>query len=389
MFSDEASGGASVKFSTKAIHAGQEPDPTTGSIMTPIYQTSTFAQTGMGEHKGYEYARTGNPTRTALEECLAALENGRYGLAFASGLAAESTVLNLLSAGDHIVSCDDLYGGTYRIFEKIMGRYQVKTSYVTASNIAEYEQAIRPNTKLIWLETPTNPLLRLVDIQAVAEIAHRHQILLVVDNTFSSPYFQRPLDLGADIVLHSTTKYINGHSDVIGGALVVNDQEVYDSLKFHQNAAGAVPGPFDTWLTLRGIKTLAVRMRQHEENAYGVAKFLQEHPRVKKVYYPGLVSHPDHQLAKRQMSGFGGMVSFQFRGELADVDQVVRRFKVFTFAESLGGVESLVCHPASMTHGSIPREIREARGVGDTLLRLSIGIEDIEDLLADLEQALA
>jgi len=378
-----------VKFSTKAIHAGQEPDPTTGSIMTPIYQTSTFAQAGMGEHKGYEYARTGNPTRTALEKCLAELENGRYGLAFASGLAAESAVLNLLSSGDHIVSCDDLYGGTYRIFERIMGRYQVKTSYVTASNIAEYEKAIRPNTKLIWLETPTNPLLRLVDIQAVAEIAHRHQILLVVDNTFSSPYFQRPLDLGADIVLHSTTKYINGHSDVIGGALVVNDQEVYDNLKFHQNAAGAVPGPFDTWLTLRGIKTLAVRMRQHEENAYGVAKFLQEHPRVEKVYYPGLVSHPDHQLAKRQMSGFGGMVSFQFRGDLADVDHVVRRFKVFTFAESLGGVESLVCHPASMTHGSIPREIREARGVGDTLLRLSIGIEDIEDLLADLEQALA
>jgi len=357
--------------------------------MTPIYQTSTFAQTGMGEHKGYEYARTGNPTRTALEECIAALENGQYGLAFASGLAAENTVLSLLSSGDHIVSCDDLYGGTYRLFEKIMGRYQVTTSYVTASNIEEYEKAIRPNTKLIWLETPTNPLLRLVDIQAVAEIAHRHQILLVVDNTFSSPYFQRPLDLGADIVLHSTTKYINGHSDVIGGALVVNDQELYDSLKFHQNAAGAVPGPFDTWLTLRGIKTLAVRMRQHEENAYGVAKFLQEHPRVEKVYYPGLASHPDHQLAKRQMSGFGGMVSFQFRGELADVDQVVRRFKVFTFAESLGGVESLVCHPASMTHGSIPREIREARGLTDTLLRLSIGIEDIEDLLADLEQALA
>jgi O-succinylhomoserine (thiol)-lyase len=379
----------SVKFSTKAIHAGQEPDPSTGAIMTPIYQTSTFAQTGMGEHKGYEYARTGNPTRTALEQCLAALENGQYGLAFASGLAAESAVLNLLSSGDHMVSCDDLYGGTYRIFERIMSRYQVQTSYVTAGNIDEYEQAIRPNTKLIWLETPTNPLLRLADIRAVAEIAHRHNILLVVDNTFSSPYFQKPLDLGADIVLHSTTKYINGHSDVIGGALVMNDQTVYEALKFHQNAAGGVPGPFDSWLTLRGIKTLAVRMRQHEENARGVARFLQEHPRVEKVYYPGLTSHPDHELAKRQMSGFGGMVSFQFRGKLADVDQVVRRLKVFTFAESLGGVESLVCHPASMTHGSIPKEIREARGVNDTLLRLSIGIEDIEDLLADLEQALA
>jgi O-succinylhomoserine (thiol)-lyase len=378
----------SVKFSTKAIHAGQEPDPSTGAIMTPIYQTSTFAQAGMGEHKGYEYARSGNPTRTALEQCLAALENGQYGLAFASGLAAESTVLNLLSSGDHIVSCDDLYGGTYRIFERIMGRYQVQASYVTASNTAEYEQAIRPNTKLIWLETPTNPLLRLADIRAIAEIAHRHNILLVVDNTFSSPYFQKPLDLGADIVLHSTTKYINGHSDVIGGALVTNDQKVYEALKFHQNAAGGVPGPFDSWLTLRGIKTLAVRMRQHEENARGVARFLQEHPRVEKVYYPGLPSHPDHALAKRQMSGFGGMVSFQFKGKLADVDQVVRRLKIFTFAESLGGVESLVCHPASMTHGSIPKEIREARGVNDTLLRLSIGIEDIEDLLADLEQAL-
>jgi O-succinylhomoserine (thiol)-lyase len=379
----------SVKFSTKAIHAGQEPDPATGAIMTPIYQTSTFAQAGMGEHKGYEYARTGNPTRTALEQCLAALENGQFGLAFASGLAAESAVLNLLSSGDHMVSCDDLYGGTYRIFERIMSRYQIQTSYVTAGNIEEYEKAIRPNTKLIWLETPTNPLLRLVDIRAVAEIAHRHNILLVVDNTFSSPYFQKPLDLGADIVLHSTTKYINGHSDVIGGALVMNDQKVYEALKFHQNAAGGVPGPFDSWLTLRGIKTLAVRMRQHEENAQGVARFLQEHPRVEKVYYPGLVSHPDHELAKRQMSGFGGMVSFQFSGKLADVDQVVRRLKVFTFAESLGGVESLVCHPASMTHGSIPKEIREARGVNDTLLRLSIGIEDIEDLLADLEQALA
>jgi len=378
-----------MKFSTRAIHAGQEPDPTTGAIMTPIYQTSTFAQSGMGEHKGYEYARSGNPTRTALEECIASLENGQYGLAFASGLAAESTVLSLLSSGDHMVSCDDLYGGTYRIFERIMSRYQVTTSYVTAGNIKEYEKAIRPNTKLIWLETPTNPLLRLVDIQAVAEIAHRHNLLLVVDNTFSSPYFQRPLDLGADIVLHSTTKYINGHSDVIGGALVLNDKEVYETLKFHQNAAGGVPGPFDSWLTLRGIKTLAVRMRQHEENAHSVARFLQEHPRVEKVYYPGLPSHPDHNLAKRQMSGFGGMVSFQFKGVLADVDQVVRRFKVFTFAESLGGVESLVCHPASMTHGSIPQEIREARGLTDTLLRLSVGIEDIDDILADLEQALA
>ncbi len=378
-----------MKFSTKAIHEGQEPDPTTGAIMTPIFQTSTYAQAGIGEHKGYEYARTGNPTRTVLEKCLAALENGTYGLAFASGMAAESAILSLLKAGDAIVSCDDLYGGSYRIFERIMRQYNIETSYITAGNIAEYEQAIRPNTKLIWLETPTNPLLRLVDIRAVAEIAHKHHILLVVDNTFSTPYFQRPLDLGADIVLHSTTKYINGHSDVIGGALVMNDETVYEAIKFYQNAAGGVPGPFDAWLTLRGIKTLAVRMRQHEENARSVARFLAEHPRIEKVYYPGLPSHPDHDLAKQQMSGFGGMVSFQFKGNMADVDRVIRCLKVFIFAESLGGVESLVCHPATMTHGSIPKEIRESRGLTDTLLRLSIGIEDIEDILADLDQALA
>lgn len=378
-----------MKFSTKAIHAGQEPDPTTGAIMTPIYQTSTYAQEGLGGHKGYEYSRSGNPTRSALETALAALEDGEHGLTFASGLAAQQTILSLLNAGDHIVSCDDLYGGSYRLFERVMSRYNVQTSYVTASNIAEYEQAMRPNTRMIWLETPTNPLLRLVDIPAVAEIAHRHNALLVVDNTFSTPYFQQPLKLGADIVTHSTTKYINGHSDVIGGALIVNQADLYQALKFYQNAAGGVPGPFDAWLTLRGIKTLALRMRQHEENAYTVARFLSEHPRVEKVYYPGLPSHPDHELAKRQMSGFGGMVSFQFKGTLADVDKIVRRFKIFTFAESLGGVESLVCHPASMTHGSIPKEIREARGVNDTLLRVSVGIEDSDDLLADLQQALA
>jgi cystathionine gamma-lyase len=378
-----------MKFSTKAIHAGQEPDPTTGAIMTPIFQTSTYAQAGLGDHKGYEYARSHNPTRTALEGCLAALEDGKYGLAFASGMAAETAILSLLSAGDHMVACDDLYGGSYRIFERVMGRYNVETSYVPASNVAAYEQAIRPNTKLIWLETPTNPLLRLIDIQAVAKIAHRHNILVVVDNTFASPYFQQPLKLGADIAVHSTTKYINGHSDVIGGALILNNEEVYEAIKFYENAAGNVPSPFDTWLTLRGIKTLALRMRQHEENAIMVARFLAEHPRVEKVYYPGLPSHPDYELAKRQMSGFGGMVSFQFKGVYADVDKLVRRFKVFSLAESLGGVESLVCHPVSMTHGSIPKEIRESRGLTDTLLRLSVGIEDAEDLLADLQQALA
>jgi len=377
-----------MKFATKAIHAGQEPDDSTGAIMTPIFQTSTYVQAGLGENKGFEYSRTSNPTRTALEACIAAIENGKYGLAFASGMAAESAILSLLSSGDHIVSCDDLYGGTYRIFERVMRRYGVEASYVPGGNLVAYEQAIRPNTKMIWLETPTNPLLGLVDIQAIAEIAHRRNLLVVVDNTFASPYFQQPLKLGADIVVHSTTKYINGHSDVIGGALVLNNEEVYQAIKFYQNAAGSVPSPFDSWLTLRGIKTLAVRMRQHEENARTVAKFLAEHPRVERVYYPGLPSHPDHELAKRQMSGFGGMVSFQFKGTYADVAQLVRRFKVFALAESLGGVESLVCHPASMTHGSIPQEIREARGLTDTVLRLSVGIEDIEDIIGDLEQVL-
>ncbi|MGB8343664.1 MAG: cystathionine gamma-synthase [Ktedonobacteraceae bacterium] len=378
-----------MKFDTKAIHAGQEPDPSTGAIMTPIFQTATYVQSGLGEHKGFEYSRTQNPTRSALEACLAALEGGQYGLAFASGMAAEQAVLSLLSADDHMIAGDDLYGGSYRIFERVMSRYHIETSYVTANHAAGYEQAIRPNTKLIWLETPTNPLLGLADIRAVAEIAHRHDLLLVVDNTFASPYFQQPLQLGADIVVHSTTKYLNGHSDVIGGAVVTNSSEVYEAIKFYQNAAGAVPSPFDSWLTLRGIKTLPVRMRQHEANARQVAVFLAEHPRVEKVYYPGLPSHPGYALAKRQMSGFGGMVSFQFKGTYADVDAVVRRFKVFSLAESLGGVESLVCHPATMTHGSIPREIRESRGITDMLLRLSVGIEDGEDLLADLQQALA
>ena len=378
-----------MKFATKAIHAGQEPDPSTGSIMTPIYQTATYAQAGLGEHKGFEYSRTSNPTRAALETCIAALEEGAYGLAFASGMAAESAILSLLSAGDHVVSCDDTYGGTYRIFERVMRRYNVEFSYVPADKVANYEKAIRPNTKMIWLETPTNPLLRLIDIQAIAALADNRNLLVVVDNTFASPYFQQPLKLGADIVVHSTTKYINGHSDAIGGALVTSNEEAYQAIKFYQNAAGGVPGPFDAWLTLLGLKTLAVRMRQHEANALAVAAFLQEHPRVERVYYPGLPSHPDYALAKRQMSGFGGMVSFQFKGTYQDVKQMVRRFKVFTLAESLGGVESLVSHPASMTHGSIPKDIRESRGLTDTLLRLSVGIEDIEDILADLEHVLA
>jgi cystathionine beta-lyase/cystathionine gamma-synthase len=379
-----------MKFSTRAIHAGQEPDPSTGAVMTPIFQTATYAQAGLGDNKGYEYSRSGNPTRTALESCLAALEEGQYGLAFASGLAAENTILSLLQTGDHILACDDLYGGTYRLFEKILGRSQITATYLSASaSVGEYEQAIRPNTRMLWLETPTNPLLSLVDIQALATVAHAHRLIVVVDNTFATPYFQQPLHLGADIVVHSTTKYINGHSDIIGGGLVVNDPELYEALKFHQNAAGGVPGPFDSWLTLRGIKTLALRMHQHAENALAVARFLSEHKQVERVYYPGLPSHPDYELARRQMSGFGGMVSVQLKGDYNDIARVARRFRIFTLAESLGGVESLVCHPASMTHASIPREVREPRGITDTLLRLSVGIEDSEDLLLDLEQALS
>jgi len=377
-----------MRFSTKALRAGQEPDPSTGAIITPIFQTSTYAQSGLGEHKGFEYSRSHNPTRTALETCLAALEEGHYGLAFASGMAAESAILSLLSAGDHLVACDDLYGGSYRVFEHVMRRYNVEASYVSDGNVEAFEQAIQPNTKLIWLETPTNPLLQLIDISAIAEMAHRHHLRVVVDNTLASPYFQQPLTLGADIVCHSTTKYINGHDDLIGGAVVMNDAKIYEAIKYYQNAIGAVPSPFDCWLTLRGIKTLALRMRQHEENAQCVATFLAEHARVEQVYYPGLASHAGHELAQSQMSGFGGMVSFSVKGEYADIETLVRRFKVFTLAESLGGVASLVCHPASMTHSSIPKAVREARGIRDTLLRLSVGIEDSEDILADLEHAL-
>jgi cystathionine gamma-lyase len=377
-----------MKFSTKAIHAGQDPDTLTGAVSTPIYQTATFAQSGLGEHKGYEYARSGNPTRSALETCIASLEDGQYGLAFSSGLAAEQGVLSLLQSDDHLISCDDLYGGTYRLFERVVSRYNIESSYISTNNIADYEREIRPNTRLIWLETLTNPLLRLIDIRAIAELAHRHNILLVVDNTFASPYFFEPLNFGADIVVHSMTKYINGHSDVIGGAVVTNNQELYEHIKFYQNAVGSVPGPFDAWLTLRGVKTLPVRMRQHQENAHTVAKFLTEHARVERVYYPGLASHPDYELAKRQLSGFGGMVSFQIKGQVSDIDRLVRRLQVITFGESLGAIESLLCHPATMTHAAIPREIREARGINDRLLRLSVGLEDIEDILKDIDQAL-
>ncbi|HLZ25196.1 MAG TPA: cystathionine gamma-synthase [Ktedonobacterales bacterium] len=378
-----------MEFATRAIHAGQPADPTTGATITPIYQTSTYTQAGLGDHKGFEYSRTGNPTRAALEACLAALENARFGLAFGSGMAASSAVLSILRPGDHVVAGDDLYGGSYRIFERVLRPMGITFDYVPARDIAAYEAALRPETKMIWAETPTNPLLSLVDIAALARITHARGVKLVVDNTFATPVLQRPLDLGADIVVHSTTKYLNGHSDVVGGAVLTSDEQLYADIKFYQNAAGGVPSPFDSWLVLRGVKTLAVRMRQHNENAQRVAEFLAGHPLVRTVYYPGLASHPDHELAKRQMSGFGGMVSFDFQGDRADVDAFVRRLQLFALAESLGGVESLCCHPASMTHGSIPAAERERRGVTETLLRLSVGIEDVDDLIADLKQAFA
>ncbi len=377
-----------MEFATRAIHAGQNPDPTTGATITPIFQTSTYTQSGLGEHKGYEYSRTQNPTRTALETCLASLEEGAFGLAFASGMAAISAILSLFNPGDHLVACDDLYGGTYRIFERVLRRAGLDFTYVPASDAAAYEQAIRPNTRAIWAESPTNPLLNLVDLAAVGDIANRHHLRFIVDNTFASPYLQQPLKLGAHIVVHSTTKYINGHSDMIGGAVVTSDEETYEGIKFYQNAAGGVPGPFDAWLALRGAKTLAVRMRQHCANAQAIARYLHEHPRVRKVYYPGLPDHPNHALAARQMRDFGGMVSFEIQGTRADTDQFVRRLRLFALAESLGGVESLVCHPVTMTHGSIPVAERERRGITETLLRLSVGIEDAQDLIGDLEQAL-
>src|SRR5215469_270066 len=378
-----------MEFATRAIHSGQDADTATGATITPIYQTSTYSQESLGVNKGFEYSRTGNPTRAALETCLASLENARYGLAFGSGMAATAAVLSLLRPGDHVVAGDDLYGGTYRILEQVFRPTGIAVDYVPAREVDAYRAALRPETKLIWVETPTNPLLSLVDIAAVAEIARANDVRLVVDNTFATPYLQRPLDLGAHVVVHSTTKYINGHSDVIGGAVLTSDEQAYAAIKFYQNAAGGVPSPFDSWLVLRGVKTLAVRMRQHCENAQRVAEFLSQESQVKTVYYPGLPDHPDHELAARQMSGFGGgVVSFAFDGTREDVDTFVRSLRVFALAESLGGVESLCCHPSSMTHGSIPREERERRGVTDTLLRLSVGIEDVEDLIGDLKQAL-
>lgn len=378
-----------MKFSTKAIHVGQEPDPSTGAIITPVFQTSTFVQDELGKHKGYEYARTQNPTRSALEECLASLENAKHGLAFGSGSAATNTVMNLLSQGDHVVVGEDVYGGTFRLFDKVYKRYGVEFSFIDSQDVANAEKALRPNTKMIWMETPTNPLLRLADLEAYVALAKKHKLITVVDNTFASPFFQRPIDLGVDIVVHSTTKYIGGHSDVVGGAILTSNDALYETLKFHQNAVGAVPGPFDSWLVLRGIKTLAIRMREHQKNAMAIAEFLEKHPAIEKVIYPGLASHPQHELAKRQMHGFGGMLSVVVKGGAENAKKLLHGTKLFALAESLGGVESLIGHPATMTHASIPKADREARGITDGLVRLSVGIEDVEDLMSDLKNALA
>jgi cystathionine beta-lyase/cystathionine gamma-synthase len=376
-------------FSTRAIHAGQEPDPTTGAVTVPIYQTSTYAQEALGKNKGFEYARTHNATRFALERNIAALEEGAHGVCFASGLAATNTLLQTLSAGDHVVAGDNLYGGTYRLFVKVLRRLGLEFTFIPTQDPDEVERALRPETKLVFVETPTNPMMQLTDIAEVSKRAHRRGMRVVVDNTFMSPFFQRPLTLGADVVLHSVTKYLNGHSDMIGGALVTNDTGLAEQLTFLQNAGGMVPGPMDCWLALRGTKTLAVRMERHERNARVLAAFLSRHSGVSRVHYPGLESHPQHELARKQASGFGGMLSFvPGDGSLEAGRKVFDRFQLFTRAESLGGVESLVCHPASMTHASVPRDQRLAIGFADGLLRLSVGIEDVEDLQADLEQAL-
>jgi cystathionine beta-lyase/cystathionine gamma-synthase len=377
-----------MQFSTKAIHEGQAADPATGATIVPIYQTSTFSQTRIGENKGFEYSRSGNPTRAALETCIASLEDGRHGLAFASGMAATNTAVSILRPGDHVVAAEDIYGGTYRLFEEILKPMGVVFTYVNGDDAEKFGAAIRPNTRLGWVESPTNPLLQLVDIAAVAAQTRARGVPLAVDNTFATPYLQQPLTLGADIVVHSTTKYIGGHSDVIGGAIVVDDAELYRALKFHQNAAGGVPGPFDAWLTLRGAKTLAVRMRQHCENAQRVAERLERHPAVEAVFYPGLAAHPQHELAKRQMKAFGGMVSFNLRGGREAVNAFVHKLRLFSFAESLGGVESLAAYPAAMSHAGMPREERERRGITDGTVRLSVGIEDIEDILEDLDGAI-
>lgn len=379
----------SMKFATAAIHAGQHPDPTTGAIMTPVYQTSTFVQESPGVFKdNYDYARSANPTRTALEANLAALEGGRFGVCFSSGCAAMSAVIHNLKSGDHVVLCDDVYGGTFRLFDKIFAQFGVSYTLVDMSDRAQTAAAFRPQTKLVWLETPTNPMLKVVDIQSVVELAKEHHALVAVDNTFATPFLQNPLALGADIVCHSTTKYLGGHSDVIGGALVVDDTALAEKLHYIQNAVGGVPGPWDCFLLLRSTKTLPVRMERHCSNALKVARFLESHKSIERVYYPGLPSHPQHELATKQMRGFGGMISAVLGGGLDNSRRFLERVKIFALGESLGGVESLIEHPAIMTHASIPPANRAKLGIVDGLVRFSVGIEDVDDLLADIEQAL-
>ena len=378
-----------MKFGTKTIHAGITPDPSTGAIMTPIFQTSTYVQRSPGDHLGYEYSRTHNPTRTALQQNLAALENGKFGLCFASGLAAIDAILKLLSPGDEVISTNDLYGGTYRLFTKVFEKYGIKFHFVSMANPADVAQYITPQTKLIWVETPTNPMMNIIDVAAVAKVAKRHKVLMAVDNTFATPYLQNPLDLGADIVMHSVTKYLAGHSDVVMGAIVVNDSKLAEELTFLQNACGAVPGPQDCFLVLRGIKTLHIRMERHCQNGKTIAAYLKNHPKIAKVYWPGFQDHPNYDVAERQMKDFGGMISFTLQDDNREsAFKLMENLHYFALAESLGGVESLCGHPASMTHASIPKAEREKVGLSDSLIRLSVGIEDVEDLKYDIAQAL-
>lgn len=378
-----------LKFNSKTIHGGQQPDAAYGAVMPPIYQTSTYAQSTPGGHKGFEYSRSANPTRTALEHSLASIENGKYGLAFGSGLAAIDAVIKLLNPGDEVISTNDLYGGSYRLFMQVFQKFGIKFHFMGMQDVAAIAAKVNTNTKLVWVETPTNPMMNIIDIQAIAKLTKEKGLLLAVDNTFATPYLQRPLDLGADIVMHSATKYLGGHSDVVVGALVVKDKALADQLYFIQNASGAVCGPMDSFLTLRGIKTLHVRMQRHCENGKAIAHYLKHHPKIEKVYWPGFEEHPNHDVAKTQMKDFGGMISFVPKGSsYEEAIKIVEKLNVFTLAESLGGVESLAGHPASMTHASIPKEEREKSGVVDALIRLSVGIEDAEDLIADLEQAI-
>ena len=378
-----------MHFSTKAIRVGQAPDPTTGAIVTPIHQAVNYVFDEVGKPHNFEYSRSGNPTRTAFEQCLASLEEARFGVAFSSGMAAVDGVLSMLRPGDHVVSATHIYGGTFRLFEQVYKPRGISFTYVDGTVASQFQDALTPATKFFWIETPANPLLQLVDVRAVAAIARKAGVKVVADNTFASPYFQRPLTQGVDIVLHSTTKYISGHSDVIGGAVVTNDEAAYQQIKFYNNAVGNVPGPMDVWLSLRGLKTLAVRMRQHQANAQAIAEFLAGHPKVQEVFYPGLPSHPQHELAKSQMDGFGAIVSFRIAGGTEAVGRLVKGLKLFLFAESLGGVESLLCHPSTMSHGVLSEADRQQAGICQGTLRLSVGIEDVQDLIADLEQALA